>query len=142
MIKKILNTENYSNNINIILLLIRISIGLFMLTHGLGKFSKLFSGEIINFPDPLGVGVNASLALVVFSEVICSVFLIFGIATRISAVPLIITMLVAAFVIHANDGFGKKELPLLYTVFYFILVILGSGKISFDNWIFNKLYRR
>lgn len=139
MIKNIFNPGNYSKNIDFVLLLLRLVVGGFMLTHGIGKFEKLFSGEPITFPDPIGVGPTASLALVVFSEVFCSLFLIFGIATRLSSIPLIITMLVAAFIAHAADGFGKQELPLLYTVIYIVLVISGSGRIAFDNWMYQKL---
>lgn len=139
MIKNIFNPGNYSKNIDFVLLLLRLVVGGFMLTHGIGKFEKLFSGEPITFPNPIGVGATASLALVVFSEVFCSLFLIFGIATRLSSIPLIITMLVAAFIAHAADGFGKQELPLLYTVIYIVLVISGSGRIAFDNWMYQKL---
>lgn len=139
MIKNIFNPGNYSKNIDFVLLLLRLVVGGFMLTHGIGKFEKLFFGEPITFPDPIGVGPTASLALVVFSEVFCSLFLIFGIATRLSSIPLIITMLVAAFIAHAADGFGKQELPLLYTVIYIVLVISGSGRIAFDNWMYQKL---
>lgn len=139
MIKNIFNPGNYSKNIDFVLLLLRLVVGGFMLTHGIGKFEKLFSGEPITFPDPIGVGATASLALVVLSEVFCSLFLIFGIATRLSSIPLIITMLVAAFIAHAADGFGKQELPLLYTVIYIVLVISGSGRIAFDNWMYQKL---
>ncbi|HRP39801.1 MAG TPA: DoxX family protein [Chitinophagales bacterium] len=139
MIKNIFNPGNYSKNIDFVLLLLRLVVGGFMLTHGIGKFEKLFSGEPITFPDPIGVGATASLALVVFSEVFCSLFLIFGIATRLSSIPLIITMLVAAFIAHAADGFGKQELPLLYMVIYIVLVISGSGRIAFDNWMYQKL---
>jgi putative oxidoreductase len=141
MIKKIFDPGNYSKNIDIALLILRIAVGGFMLTHGLAKFEKLFSLEPIVFPDPIGVGASVSLALVVFSEVFCSIFLILGLSTRLSAIPLIITMLVAAFIAHANDGFGKQELPLFYTVVYIVLVISGSGKIALDKWIFDKLNR-
>ncbi|MDP2888035.1 MAG: DoxX family protein [Bacteroidota bacterium] len=141
MIKNILHPGNYSNSVNMAILLLRVTAGAFMLTHGIGKFSALFGNEAIQFPDPIGVGAAASLALAVFSEVLCSFFLIFGIATRLFAIPLIITMLVAAFIVHSGDGFGKQELPLLYAVVYIALVVTGSGKISVDSWIFNKLDR-
>lgn len=141
MINNIFNPGNYSKNIDIALLMLRIAAGGFMLSHGIGKFEKLFSGEPILFPDPIGVGATASLALVVFAEVFCSIFLIFGLAIRFSAIPLIVTMLVAAFIAHAGDGFGKQELPLLYTVIYIVLAISGSGKIAVDRWIYDKLNR-
>lgn len=140
MIKNLLNPGTYPKNINSVLLLIRIAVGVFMLTHGWGKFLKLFGDEPIRFADPLGVGTTASLALAVFSEVFCSLFLIVGVATRFASIPLLITMLVAAFVVHGNDGFGKQELPLFYAVIYFSIAITGAGKFSVDNWLYKKYY--
>lgn len=139
MIKNIFNPGNYPKNIDFVLLLLRLAVGIFMLTHGIGKFSKLFGGDPIQFADPIGVGVTASLALVVFAEVFCSILLIFGLATRFAAIPLLITMLVATFIIHVNDGFGRQELPLIYSFVYLIMAIAGAGKISIDNWITLKL---
>jgi putative oxidoreductase len=42
-------------------------------------------------------------------------------------------MLVAAFVAHAGDPFGKKEMALLYLLVYITLFITGPGKYSIDN---------
>jgi putative oxidoreductase len=141
MIRTIFNPGNYSKNIDFALLLLRVVAGAFMLTHGWGKFLKLIGDEPIMFADPIGIGVTASLVLVVFSEVFCSIFLIFGVLTRFAAIPLVITMLVAAFVAHAGDGFGKQELPLLYTAIYFVFALAGAGKFSIDNWIYNNTNR-
>ncbi len=135
IIKNLLDPGNYPQKINLILLLLRLSVGVFMLSHGLGKFSKLFGDEPIKFADPIGVGITPYLALAVFAEVLCSILLILGIATRLATVPLLTTMLVAAFIIHASDGFGKQELPLLYSLIYIVIAIMGAGKFSIDNWL-------
>jgi len=141
MIKGILNPGNYPKHIDFAVLLLRLVAGGFMLTHGLGKLNKLFGDDPIQFADPLGVGVTASLALTVFAEVLCALFLIVGFATRLSAIPLVITMLVAAFVVHANDGFGKQELPLLYAINYLVIAISGAGKYSVDQLIFKRIMK-
>jgi len=112
-----------------------------MLVHGLPKLAKLTGAEPIQFADPLGIGATASLALTVFAEVFCSVLLLFGLATRLVAVPLIITMLVAVFIIHLDDPFGKKEMGLLYLLVYTAIIIAGPGSYSIDNWIFKRLNR-
>lgn len=138
MINNIFNPGIYPKNINLALLLLRLTVGVFMLSHGIGKFSMLFGDEPIMFADPIGVGETPSLALAVFAEVLCSILLIFGIATRIAAIPLFVTMLVAVFIVHQNDGFGKQELPLLYLMVYLSFSITGAGKISIDNWLFKK----
>lgn len=137
--KQLFHSENYPSKINTALFILRISAGAFMLTHGWGKFLKLIGDDPIQFADPLGVGVTASLLLTVFAEVFCSILLIFGLTTRLAAIPSLITMLVAAFVVHANDGFGKMEMALLYGVMYLVIAIAGAGKYSLDHLIYNKL---
>src|SRR5690606_11187015 len=114
------------------LLFLRIAGGAMMLTHGIGKFNRLTGEGPIKFADPIGVGEEASLFLAVFAEFFCAIFLIAGFATRLSAIPLTITMLVAAFIVHAEDGFGKQELPLMYITMYLVLILMGAGKFSLD----------
>jgi putative oxidoreductase len=47
-------------------------------------------------------------------------------------------MLVAAFIAHGSDPFGKKELALLYLVIFIFLLFTGSGKYSVDYLISQK----
>lgn len=133
------NPGEYSNNISLSLLFLRLIVGGFMLTHGIGKWMMLIGDGPIRFADPIGIGVTASLALTVFAEVFCSLFLIFGVAVRLAALPLLITMLVAAFIVHGQDGFGKQELPLLYASIYVFLAVMGSGKFSVDQYLYKKI---
>jgi putative oxidoreductase len=53
-----------------------------------------------------------------------------------------ITMLTALLHVHAADPFGKKELPLMYLLFFFGFLILGAGKYSVDHLIGGKSKRR
>jgi len=138
IIQKIFAPGSYSNKINFGLLFLRVTSGIFMLTHGAGKLTKLIEGGTIKFANPIGIGPEASLILVVFAEFFCSIFLIFGIATRISAIPLIITMLVAGFISHAGDPFAVKEKAFLFFVIYVFIAITGAGKYSIDNFIYKK----
>ncbi len=135
MLKQIFDTGHYPNRIDYSLLILRLVSGGFMLTHGIGKFFKLFGDAPIMFADPLGIGITTSLALTVFAEVLCALLIIVGFATRLSAIPLLITMIVAALVVHANDGFGKQELGLMYAAIYLVLTLTGAGKFSVDNLI-------
>jgi len=137
--KKIFAPGSYSNKINLGLLFLRVTSGIFMLTHGVGKLGKLIEGGTIKFADPIGIGPEASLVLAVFSEFFCSIFLIFGFATRISAIPLIITMLVAGFIAHAGDPFAVKEKAFLFFVIFVFIAIAGAGKYSVDNLIYKKI---
>lgn len=134
----IFNPGDYSNIALSALLLLRMIVGIFMLTHGIGKFMMLVGDGPIRFVDPIGLGVTASLILVVFAEVFCSIFLIVGVATRLAVIPLLVTMLVAALITHASDPFAKKELPLLYAAIFIVIALAGAGKYSIDSWIYKR----
>jgi putative oxidoreductase len=134
MLKKLLSNEMLSTDaIDWAALILRVSSGVLMLTHGYPKMQKLFAGGEIQFADPIFIGMTASLALTVFAEVICSVFIILGLWTRLALIPLIITMLVAVLMIHASDPLDVKEHGLLYLFPYLATFLLGSGKFSVDN---------
>jgi len=117
------------------ILWLRLVGGGFMLSHGIPKLMKLFGDGPIQFADPFGIGPAATLGLTVFAEVLCAVFILVGLKTKAASIPLMITMLVAAFVVHGSDPFGKKELALMYFAIYLSLFFLGSGKYSVDNSI-------
>ena len=114
------------------LLFLRLGAGGLMLTHGFPKLLRLFGEEEITFADPLGLGMGTTLALAVFAEFICAILIILGLGTRLAAIPLMITMFVAAFIIHAQDPFQRKELALIYLLIFTVLLITGAGKHSLD----------
>ncbi|WP_431134762.1 DoxX family protein [Psychroserpens mesophilus] len=138
---KLFNIDFKINTVSTVLLILRIGIATFMLVHGLPKLQMLFSGEI-QFPGVMGMSPTFSLALTVLSEVVCSILILIGLGTRLASIPLIITMLVAVFLIHGNDPFSKQELGLHYLLIYIVLFILGSGKYSFDAIIQNYLIKK
>ena len=115
------------------LLLVRLMAGGMMLTHGIPKLLRFFGDDPIKFADPFGLGPVISLSLAVFAEVICSVLIIIGFKTRLATIPLMLTMLTAAFYAHWNDPFGRKELPLLYFTVFVAILIFGAGKYALDN---------
>ena len=136
--KQIINASPSAQSINVMLLIARVGIAALMLTHGLPKLASLLAGGPVQFPPLFGLSATASLALAVFAEVFCSIFLLIGFGTRLATIPLIITMLVAAFYIHAADPFAKQESSLHYLLGYTILLIAGSGKYSLDYLLQRK----
>ena len=117
----------------IYLLVLRLSVSFLMLNHGWPKLTKLFSGDPVQFGDPIGIGPVATLVLAVFAEVVCSLLIIIGFKTRLAVIPLIITMLVAVFIVHLNDSLTDKEAAILYLVSYGTLYVFGPGKFAADN---------
>ena len=147
-----MEAERKEISVSIGLLILRLGIGGYLITHGWGKLQMLIAGGAEKFGDPIGLGSTVSLALVTTSEFLCALLIILGLATRLAAVPVVISMSVAAFVIHAGDPwtmeaaanafFGgasktwfSKEPALLYLIPFLSLVFTGGGKFSLDGLI-------
>ena len=120
------------------LLAVRLLAGGMMLTHGIPKIDRLFGEGPVKFADPFGLGPEISLVLVIFAEVACSLLVMVGLKTRLATIPLLITMLVAAFYIHGADPFGEKELPLLLCTLFVSLLVSGPGNYTINRWIGGK----
>jgi len=131
------NSVNRRYNLDLGLLIFRLIVGGLMLTHGYGKFIRLFEGNI-RFADPIGLGPEISLVLTVFAEFICALLIMFGLITRLATIPLIVTMAVAAFIIHGSDPLAEKEKALLYLASFIILFYKGGGRYSLDRMFFRK----
>lgn len=122
------------------LLLFRLLTAGFMLFgHGLPKWGRLTSGEEIKFVDPFGLGPAASLGLAVFAEIFCAVLIMIGLCTRWATIPMIITMLVAAFYAHAGQPFQKMELVLTYLLMFITIFVFGPGRYSLDKIISDRM---
>lgn len=125
-----------NGNIDLGLLILRVWFGLEMaFMHGWPKLMKVINGDM-TFADPLGLGMGVSLVLAVFGEFICGILIAAGFFTRLACIPFIITMLVAAFITHGDDGWGKMALPLMYVVAAVVLLITGPGRYSADHQMF------
>ena len=137
MIKKILSTKINDSQVNIALLIMRLTAGVLMAHHGYQKLSN-FSSIEPKFMEFMGLSKSISLGLVVGAEFFCSLLLIVGLATRFALVPLVITMIVAVFQAHSGEIFGDGETAFLYLAIYVTLLLKGAGKYSADNFLFKN----
>jgi len=145
-------TRNESQWTSMGLLILRLGIGGFLLSHGVGKLRMLMAGNFEQLGNPIGIGNVPSLVLVTFAEFLCALLVILGLGTRFAAMPVVISMAVAAFVAHAKDplssetaamaffaGTSKtwfsKEPALMYLICFLALAFTGAGKFSVDGWI-------
>jgi putative oxidoreductase len=132
--KKLLSTKYSAGAFSTAMLVLRLGLGVLMMMHGYDKlvhFAK-YQNEFMNF---LGIGKNISLALVVFAEFFCSVFLILGLFTRLAAIPLIIVASVIVFKVFHGNVFGDGEHGALYLIGYIVLLLVGPGRASVDSMI-------
>ncbi|HUO83960.1 MAG TPA: DoxX family protein [Thermoanaerobaculia bacterium] len=134
------------------LLILRLGIAGYMLTHGWGKFQMVLGGELDQFGDPIGLGSALSLILVFIAEFVCPILIIVGLGTRIAAIFPVAAMGVAAFVAHggdpwtmgggaqifysgASESWASKEPALLFLIVFLALVFTGAGRYSIDEII-------
>lgn len=126
-------TSNRETATSVGLLLLRVGIGGLMLVHGVAKLLG-FNEMSETFLDPIGLGSKLSLVMAIGAEVGCSLLLIVGAATRLAAIPLAITMLVALFLVHGADPWKVKELAAVFLLVYVSLLLTGPGRFSVDHW--------
>jgi putative oxidoreductase len=102
--KKLLNTGYSATTFNLALFILRVGAGILMVHHGYDKLVK-FDEYAPNFMHFLGLSGSLSLALVIFSEFFCAIFVMLGLFTR------------------------------LFFIIYFTILIIGPGKVSVDGMI-------
>lgn len=117
---------------------LRISVGVLLIVHSVGKFS---SGGASFFSS---VGLPSEMALLIgLLELIGGALLIAGVLTRIAASLLAMEMLV--IMVHIKklqsfSGSGGLELDLLVFVIVLTIAVLGPGRISISH-VVKKLPR-
>lgn len=132
--KKLLSTKYSAGAFNTAILFLRLGVGILMMMHGYDKLIH-FSAMKDQFMNFLGMGSTVSLAMVVFAEFFCSLFLIIGLFTRLAAIPLVISCCVALFKAHNAEVFDSGEKITLFLVGFLVLLFVGAGKVSVDSMI-------
>lgn len=128
------------------LLLIRVILGVVFMFHGSQKLFGLFEGggmeefaaniEQMEVPMPQVAAYAAALA-----EFVGGLFLLVGLFTRIAAIPVTITMLVAAIMVHGSAfsaAKGGMEYPLTLGLVAAGLIFTGPGRFSVDGLFFAR----
>lgn len=152
-----METRRHDLTTSVGLLILRLGIGGYMLTHGWGKVQMLLAGDFDKFGDPIGLGNTLSLVLVVTAEFLGALLVMLGAATRFAAATVVIAMTVAALVAHGSDpwtmgegyrlfmsgeskSWASKEPALLYLIPFLALVFTGAGRFSIDG-LFTSRWR-
>ena len=131
------------------LLLLRLLIGVLMGLIGYEKaihFTDMAASDFwaknVSF---IGMTGTVPLALTVFAELFCSIFLIFGFLTRFSSLVLMFCMgyiFVVVFPsapIVAGEHGMEFNTAFTYFMIYFVIVLIGPGKFSLDYKMFTKI---
>lgn len=116
---------------SVALLAARIVFGVLFMSHGIAKWMA-FNEATEAFPDPIGIGSTLSFWLALFAEVACSFGFILGALFRLCLIPMIFTMCVALFIIHAGDPLVVKEPAMMYLTIFVLMFFSGPGRFSID----------
>ena len=135
-LKNIFGINQGAASVDVALLVLRVTIGILMLKHGIPKVKKLLSPEPIHFFSTFGLSERNSLIAAAFVEVFFSSLLILGLGTQLTVIPLLFTMIIAAFHTLKSQPYDKKEVPILFLLIYITILFSGSGKFSLDYVIF------
>lgn len=104
-----------------------------MRVHGLKKISPGGVSEILPNPWRLPVRLNQSIAT--FSTLIAPVFVVLGLATRLSVLPILAVTLTGYFVVHRNDDLSVRDVPFMYGISYLFITLFGAGEYSADFYL-------
>jgi len=122
--------------------LARLTLGIIFAGSGWGKLHNLQTVteffRQLHVPAP---GFNA--AFVGATELVCGILLLLGLASRLAAIPLIVTMCVAIATAKSSDleGFGDLlRLPEWdYIVLSIWIAVAGAGALSLDHLLSRRL---
>jgi putative oxidoreductase len=127
-----------SKSFSLLLLCLRLLFGIMLMLHGLEKVYN-YTELCFVFPDPIHIGSEISLLLVIFAEILCSIFFIIGALYRIMMIPMVVIMLVAFFHIH-EGSIVEGELAFIYLLMFILMYISGPGQYSIDAKIYEYIH--
>ena len=107
-------------------------------THGWPKLMDL-EATMAHIPDPIGLGQSFSAYYAIFANVFCAFLVMLGLFTRWASLAIITITLSGLFIVHISDPAKVQDAPLIYSIVFIALIILGSGKYSMDAVLEKKL---
>lgn len=129
-------------------LALRVPVGIIFMAHGAQKLFGSFGGYGLEgtgqWMASIGLEPGYLMALLAGAgEFFGGLFILLGLLTRPSAAVLALTMIVAIFAVHFQNGFfmsnGGYEFALALFAASVSLVFSGAGKFSVDEIIARKL---
>jgi putative oxidoreductase len=128
MLKRLLSSKPFLIDAGVLML--RLFSG-FLMYYGWDKLAN-FEEKSSYWPDPFHIGGTASLSLTIFAELICPVFVILGLFTRVALVPVMINMAMAILIGHSGQPFMEREHAFSFLMPFLAIFLIGPGRYSLD----------
>ncbi len=121
-------------NTHLALSILRVWSGAMMMYHG---SSKVFGNptDFVSFVTTKLQMPEVFAWAAMGAELVGGLLLCLGLLTRVAALGVIATMMVAVFEVHMNDPWMKKEFALFYLIAGVVFLIAGGGRYSLDTII-------
>lgn len=114
----------------------RLAFGFHLLYYSWSSVTSFDASGDANWLASMGVPFpTLSAWAYLLTEFLGGIALIIGYKVRIFSIPLIVTFLVAYFMVHINDPYSDAYPALQMLAMSFFFLLSGSGKPSVDDWI-------
>lgn len=134
--QKIFSSEPSFLSKDFSLFFFRVLVSLTMInTHGMKKLLN-FEDTIQHIPDPMGIGGEISTVVAIIANIVAPLFVILGFGTRLATLPILSVTLMGFFIVHGNDPWAVRDVPLMYSLAYLLIFFMGAGKYSLDHKFF------
>jgi putative oxidoreductase len=106
--------------------------------HGLKKIGiGVPVAEVI--PNPLGFPDSLNSFIAITANVYLPVLIIFGLFTRLAALPALAVTATGYFIMHGHDSLAERDIPFMFSISLLMIILLGGGKYSLDGYLSKKL---
>lgn len=127
------DVEATTTAVDVALCWLRITGCLLLLTvHGIPKLLH-FDHELGLIEDPFGMGSLLTLSLAVFAEVLCPVFILLGVLTRLATLPVLFLLAVSVIWVHPEWSLAEGQFAWLLLIVFSTIFIAGSGRLAFGT---------
>ncbi|RKU02064.1 LysR family transcriptional regulator [Burkholderia sp. Nafp2/4-1b] len=115
------------------LLFLRVSASLLLIVvHGLPKVIH-YTSEAAAIEDPFHLGRTLSILFAIFAELVCPIFMIVGLWTRVAALPVMIVTIVALVFVHPDWSLRDGQFAWMLLILFGTVAIAGAGRYALPN---------
>jgi putative oxidoreductase len=117
------------------LLVLRVWLGISLFSlHGIEKLFG-FADMLAKAPDPIHIGPLPGLIFATLSDGICSILVLLGLFTRLSALIIVINLFVVFAFMRGFSFVGTGQVVYIYLGAYLAIFAAGAGRYSIDNYM-------